>query len=184
MEDPSETYQKYLTGVLLNDQLYYTIWGADRKTFNEDPKVIIDNEDRHLLFKEKKALFDYLHNADNLFDAENFKQWLKATGPALDVYAIMNIDCLKNIPDSYPDGVRFKEIVDARNFVSDYALQINDEKLHPLIEHDDVKAMFFGFMDRHFWSLSTEEQATVKWPEVKQLLKQAVDVYVGLVAIK
>lgn len=151
-DDCSQKHLKFLVRLRFSGSYYYTIWGSDLTTFNQEDKVLIDSESHFLLFTDTSKLFRFTENTDNLFDKENFLLWLNEIVKPIEPNTTINLDVLNYDSINLDDAVEFTELVDAKNFISDYTYQIDSALVDEIILSDEVQELYDLYMDNYIWS--------------------------------
>ena len=170
--DCSQKYLKFLVRLKFEGSFYYTIWGEDSTTFHKEDKVLIDEDDHFLLFADTEPLFRFTENVGHLFDTENFSIWLNNIIKPVEPDATINIDALNYDANNLEDAHLFTELVDAKNFVSDYADQVNNDLITDLVLSDQLMELYNAYMDNYVWSGEKKPIRSGLAEEVTPLLKK------------
>ncbi|GAB3916419.1 hypothetical protein [Larkinella terrae] len=169
----SETYRKYLIKVKLNEAFYYMMWGTDMADSEQQDKLLLDPENRILLFSRIDQIADFIAaNSISVFDESNFHPWLAAlTGS--DAYTAYDLDYLQTLLSSAlkeeqilqnPDIT--SELIGFFNLYGDYAYQLEEDFLFKPYRKPQLQLFFDYCYDTFFWSIPpdklTRRQAAIK----------------------
>ena len=153
--DPSEAYQKYITGFFWCGNLWYALWGADFENHEED-KFLTNENQKILLFDNIGILKKYTSKSNvHSFDSENIRKW-SLQHKDNNAYCTFDIDKIKNLANtpftlsciSREDGMEFTHFI---NIFGDYANQKNDQELLGLHREKDVRTFFDFVYDNFVW---------------------------------
>lgn len=147
----SEKHKRYIIEVSYNNKEYYTLWGADLTTFNEEDKVLINEKNQFLLFSSIKGLLDYLKTSKNLFDERSTINWLKEIIDPVEPHSFINIDVLNLKEFDTGNKDTFTAIIDAKNFVSDFGFQTSNKQIEDILLSKDAQDFYDAYMDNYIW---------------------------------
>lgn len=169
MEQPasqqaSEKYRKYLIQVQLDNTPYYLVWGTDMSDREEKDNLLIDQQQRILLFSSLDQVRDWiLKPTSPLFDASNLKAWAETlTKLAVDsVYDLDYLTALMTSPLKEEQILKSPDISnDLINFINlfgDYAYQLENDELVNLHRQPSIGLFFDYCYDTYFWTIPPEE---------------------------
>lgn len=148
----SEHYNRYIVGVRYKNVLYYTVWGPDATTEQDDDKVLVDTEGKMLLFADVNMLPEYIaQHIDELYDEERFKGWVEEVEKPLATYTINAMDRLVSLKQDMKDERDIEALVNSVHLLSDYAYQVCDHQLMELYESRAIADFIDAYMDEYFW---------------------------------
>ncbi|MEZ5017038.1 MAG: hypothetical protein R2800_08285 [Flavipsychrobacter sp.] len=168
-EEVCEQYQRYVVEMLYQDMEYCTIWGVDKTSFNEEDKMLIDEQGHFLLFLTVEDAIAYVQQWDQAFDKSNWDGWLAAIKLPIEPDTVVDLDLLNATAIDVENVALFDHTVTAKNFASDYCYQIEDESWTDAFSGYPLMNFFDAFMDRHFWSGVAQPE-----PITEQLLADVV----------
>lgn len=151
-EEIGEQYQRYVVEVLYQGEEYYTISGADKTSFNEEDKVLVDDEGHFLLFIDMEEAIAYARQWEAAFDKENWQAWLGAIQLPVESYVVIDLDLLNADSIDVDNVAVFDHTITAKNFASDYCYQVQAEQWKDAFSNYPLSNFFDAFMDRHFWN--------------------------------
>ncbi|GGH63465.1 hypothetical protein HNQ91_002522 [Filimonas zeae] len=140
----SEVYRKYLVQIRFLDNLCYTVLGSDISDDEETDMLLVNEQNQWVLFRNIADLFAVLAEGEIGFDKENMAKWVtELEFVEKDCYASFDLDTLCMDYDSFIQHENWREACLVLGFVRDFALQVNDTGLTPLLDSNVV----FVFLD-------------------------------------
>lgn len=174
----SESYRKYLTGIKLNDHCYYSVWGLD---------IDSDEQDKFLVKDNKIVLFESIENLKNklnglkefFFDKVNFEKWLNEE--LFDqAYSTMDIENLLKISYTNMLDKEFSlTIINSLNILQDFFLQINEQKALNLYESDEIIELKDYIYNNFFWKKGDNGNNVLRNDSFAILKNVIVEIYLN-----
>ncbi len=176
-----EKYQRYVVEVCCQQEEYYTICGADKTDFNEMDKLLVDDDQHFLLFRDVESAIDYAKQWQNAFDKKGFEGWLAEIKMPVESYVAIDVDLLNVDSIDVNNVPLFDYTLSARNFVSDYCYQIKEEQWCDAFSSYPLINFFDAFIDRHFWS-GVEKPEPVTEQLLTDVIQKHKDLYTFLMS--
>lgn len=155
----SEKYNRYILGVCYKDILYYTVWGADANTEQDDDKVLVNADGKMLLFTDINTLLEYIkQHIDELYDKERFAHWATEISKPFSTYTVKYMDKLISLQQNMRDEQDVETLVNCIHLLSDYAYQVDDQELISLYESESILGFFDAYMDEYFWQEANDHK--------------------------
>lgn len=179
-----ERYLRFVIEIEYTGNYYYTIWGTDHTSPEEEDKMLVDEEGHFLLFKTIDAALDYVRGQKDLFDRERFDGWLKEIKLPLTPHMGIDLDLLQDEEIDISTEESFEELINTQNFVSDYAHQSGDEYLMDLFYEHPLETLFDLYIDTYLEEgteappipKGLEEDAVPKLNEVYDLIAKKIKI--------
>lgn len=165
--DISEKCRKYLLEVRLSGKAYFTVWGADR-TSDEQDKWLTDIDGHILLFVSPEALYTEVLLMDDVFDKTQTQDWALAMAGRNDPYYTVDLDLL-NSAKSRPDDLATHYI--NLGLLEDFAIQADDQQLLSLLGDDIVGCFRDVLADYVVWGKTVPAKIPIDAGELFPLLK-------------
>lgn len=147
-DEISERFRKYIIRLVFPDKILFVLWGTDLNNQDFD-YLLTDNNGNIIAFKEIQGLLGYLRVDDIKYDPVNTKLWAKGynLNKAYTSYNLTSI--IKIINNQSFELLHVKEaealeLINFYNLFSDYARQIGNDEMIPIIEQKDTQ-LFFDF---------------------------------------
>lgn len=180
----SERYLRFVIEIEYTGELYYTVWGTDSTTADEEDKMLVDADGHFLLFKTVEAAIAYTKEHKNLFDQKNFDGWLKEIQEPILPHMGIDLDLLQDKEIDISTEENFEELINAQSFVSDYSIQIGDDYLIDLFCEHPLETLFELYIDTYLDETSETpatpdgllEDAIPKYNEVYDIIAKKIKV--------
>lgn len=164
-----ERYLRFVIEIEYTGNHYYTVWGTDHNSPEEEDKMLVDSEGHFLLFKTVDAAIAYVREQqEQLFDKERFASWLGELQQPITPHMGIDLDLLHDEEIDISTEESFEELINVQNFVSDYAHQLGDEYLMDLFYEHPLETLFDLYIDTYL------EEGTQAPPTPKGLEEDAI----------
>lgn len=149
----SEKLRKYLIEFKFQNQTYYTVFGADLTTSNEDDKLSVDENTMLIFFKEVALVKQSIENKLFLFDPKRLTRWGAAMDPEMHSYTTLNLDVfMSDEIHQFNDSV-LEEIYSVIEIVEDYGKQVGDDMLLGYLQSDLFRSFLDIASDCYLWGV-------------------------------
>ncbi|WP_160716325.1 hypothetical protein [Chitinophaga solisilvae] len=183
IDNISERYRKYLLQIVFEEQMYYTVSGADFSD-QETDKLLVDADGNILLFSLPADLLSVILKGTSFFDNGILQEWAREINGIEESYAVINLDLLGQNNFYLNDVDLLKSIYDTLGIVEDYANQINDERLLALLEKDillqfkdDLASYFIWSENKAFKTFVHVDALLLLLKEIHTKLKERLNIY-------
>lgn len=147
----SEKLRKYLIEFKYQNQTYYTVFGGDLTTSNEDDKLSVDENNMLVLFKEVALVKQSIEDKLFLFDPERLIPWGTYMNPGMASYAKFDLDVfMSDDVHQFNDPV-LEEIYGVMGIIKDYAIQVQDDILIGYLNSGLFRSFFDIASDCYLW---------------------------------
>ncbi len=151
----SEEFRKYLVGITIRGKRYFTVSGADLHDDDKD-KIMLDENNKPVVFRNIETLLNYINKADRLFDIDNFRRWAVTISTNEKTYADVYLEDLDQIDNLINSTDTYEDIVNAVYLIQDYAIQVNNEELKRMLDYGPLLE-FRNFFVEHYVFKSDED---------------------------
>jgi hypothetical protein len=179
----SEKYGKFLLEIVLAEQKYYTVFGADISDSDID-KLLVDADGSLLLFSTPIALLSLIPENTSFFDNNTLQEWAKEINGNKEPYAVIYLDDLSRDIFDLNDLELFKSIYHTLGIVEDYSKQMNDEGLLALFEKDILQqfmedlANYFTWSENRTLKISVDvDVLSLHLKEIYEMTKERLKIY-------
>src|SRR4051812_10533995 len=148
--DISEKYLKWIVRITADCKNYYTLAGIDKSDPDID-KVLVDNDNKLLLFDRITQLMAYIKRGENLFDRTNTLKWVKALQPPFRSTSSFDFDLLKKKKLSISDNKYLEDLVTTIYLITDLAHQTQNKKLLNITSSLQVENLLDYHANRCIW---------------------------------
>lgn len=180
IDNNSEKYKKFLLGVRCDNENYITVSGADISDEAKD-KLSVDENKHLVLFRSFYDLFDALLSGKYLFDDENISKWAVDASVAPSLYTSVDFDILglSAITEN-----TLSPLYDTIGIVTDFAYQVDDEKLLSHLYSDAVGEFYDSASDVLLWRTEDHLSSSLDYESflneihcIHDLIKSKIHIY-------
>ncbi|GAB3341494.1 hypothetical protein GCM10027299_55750 [Larkinella ripae] len=160
----SETHQKYIIQIHLQESIQYIVWGTDLSDSEQQDKLLVNHQQAILLFSRIDQIKEAIAQSTAiLFDENNLIPWANSF-PDSEVDTVYDLDYLLSLVNSELKQEQIlqspkltHDLIRFINLFGDYAYQVQQQDLLKLRRKRQIRLFFDYSYDSYFWTLPPDE---------------------------